>query len=136
MTPGTIILHPNFRFHDGGVSNKILISLGQHNDITVLAKTTSKGYRYDTAFGCQCEARFPCFHLVQNCCTLPKPTWVCLNEFYEFTGSELLLKRSAGEYRHMGDLSPDLTRLLIECVLSSDDISGRQENIVRAANGL
>lgn len=136
MIAGTIISHPKFVFHDGGVNDKILISLGSAKGITVLAKTTSKSYRYDVLFGCQCRHRFPNFHLVQNCCCLPLPTWVCLNEYYEFDAEQLAMKQAAGHFRYLGNLPGDLTRLLVECATESDDISSHQEQIVRLSNGL
>lgn len=136
MTPGKIILHPNFVFHDGAVSNKILISLGTKDDTTVFVKTTSKGYRYDHTFGCQCKHRFPNFHLVQNCCLLAKPTWVCLNEYYEFDRRTLEIKYASGDYKFIGDLNQDLTDRLVQCAIETDDISIHQEKIVRAANRL
>lgn len=136
MISGTIISHPNFRFHDGGISNKILISLGISSGTTILVKTTSKGYRYMPTFGCQCEHRFPFFHLVQNSCCLALPTWVCLNEFYEFKADALEAKRIAGDFHQIGTLCGDLTRSLVECAIQSDGITGHQERILKAANGI
>lgn len=136
MISGTVISHPKFVFHDGGISDKILISLGSDNGTTVMVKTTSRGYRHDYHFGCQCEHRHPSFHLVQNSCFLEKPTWVCLNEFYEFNAPQLFAKRRAGHYREIGILPQELNDLLVQCVLQSNDISGLQERIVRRANGV
>jgi hypothetical protein len=133
MTPGTIFQHQNFRFHDGAIGNKILIVLGSLAGATVVVKTTSRSYRFSSSYGCQPHDRFQNFHLVQNCCILPKATWVCLDEYYEFSDAELLALHFAGEVKPMGDLPNDITAQLVACALASNDISMHQENIVQLA---
>lgn len=134
MTPGTILKHQNFRFHDGEIGHKILIVLGSANGIAVVVKATSRGYRYGLSFGCQPLDRFQNFHLVQNCCVLPKATWICLDEYYEFLDSEILAKHFAGDVETLGNLPNDITALLVACALDSNDVSTHQENIIRTAN--
>jgi hypothetical protein len=136
MTPGTVIHFPKFVFHDGAVRDKYLIALGSSFGITVLVKTTSKGWRYLLTYGCQSRHRFPCFHLVQNCCQFPKPTWVCLDDYYEFDDVELARREQAGEFRIAHILPSGIAADLAQCAIDSDDISGQQERIVRATNGL
>lgn len=136
MSPGTVIHFPNFVFHDGAVRDKYLISLGTASGITVLVKTTSKGWRYLLTYGCQCKHRFPNFHLVQNCCQFPKPTWACLVEYYEFDNLKLLQKKQAGDFSIVHSLPKNIALELAQCAADSNDISGRHELIVRDANGL
>lgn len=84
MTPGTFFVDKHFRFYDGEEAQKILVALGTNHDVTIVVKTTSRGVRYRNEYGCHADHRFPNFHLVKGCCCLPKPTWVCLDEYYEF----------------------------------------------------
>ena len=131
MTPGTIFKDQNFAFHDGEMGNKILVSLGAKSGVIVVAKATSQGHRYNSIFGCQIKDRFPNFYLVQNCCILTKPTWICLNEFYELRAAELVKKHFAGDTKSIGNLPDEITVDLIECALNSQDISAAQEEILK-----
>jgi hypothetical protein len=133
MTPGTLFFDTNFVFHDGEEGKKIFVVLGSRDGVTVVAKTTSRGHRYGLAFGCQAQARFPCYHLPHRSCCLNKPTWVCLDEFYEFRDGELLQHHFSGRINRIGVLETQLTLGLLECSLASDDITGRQETIVKSA---
>ena len=134
MTPGTILQHQNFRFHDDAIGNKIIIVLGSHAGVTVVVKTTSRSYRFSSCYGCQPLDRFPNFHLVQNCCILPKATWVCLDEYYEFLDAELVSLHFAGDVKQLGSLPPEIAEALVACAVTSNDISHHQEKIVRTAN--
>jgi len=134
MTPGTIFQHQNFRFHDGAIGNKILIVLGSLDGVTVVVKTTSRSSRYSSSYGCQPRDRFQNFHLVQNCCILSKATWVCLDEYYEFSDKKLLALHFAGHVKQLGCLSEAITSELVACALESNDISSYQESIIRLAN--
>ncbi len=91
------------------------------------------GARYLNDYGCQADHRYPNFHLVKGCCCLSRPTWVCLDEYYEFKDSELLQRHFSGDVNRIGELPDVITIELMECALSADDISGRQAGIVRNA---
>lgn len=131
MTPGTIFTDQTFVFHDGKVGNKILVSLGAKSGVIVVAKATSQGQKYSSIFGCQIKDRFPNFFLVQNCCVLAKPTWICLHEFYEFSAADLLKKHFSGDTKSIGNLPDEITVDLIECALNSLDISAAQVKILK-----
>ncbi len=133
MTPGTFFVDKHFRFHDGEEAQKILVALGTNHGVTIVVKTTSRGARYRNDYGCQADHRFPNFHLVKGCCCLSKPTWVCLDEYYEFKDSELLQRHFSGDVNRIGELPDVITIELMECALSTDDISGRQAGMVRYA---
>lgn len=130
MIPGTLFVDRHFRFHDGDEAQKILVALGTAHGVTLVVKTTSQGRRYRNDFGCQADHRFPNFHLVQNCCCLSKPTWVCLDEYYELKDAELLQRHFSGDVNRIGTLSDGLTDALMICAQQSDDISARQSAIV------
>jgi hypothetical protein len=133
VTPGTLLADSQFRFHDGETGNKILVVLGALKGIAILVKTTSRGERYALSFGCQAKNRFPCFHLPKNSCCLSRPTWVCLDEFYEINHHRLLQKHFSGEVRQIGKLPDDIVEQLLECALDCDDLAMAQADIVRAA---
>lgn len=133
MTPGSVIVHDSFVFADGDQAKKILVILGSENGITVAAKTTSNGTRFGTAYGCQVDGRFPCFHLPLGSCFLNRASWVCLDEFYEFRHTEILMRHFSGRVRSLGRLGTGPTADLLGCAVCSDDISSRHETIVRAA---
>lgn len=133
MTPGTLFFDRHFAFHDGEEGQKILVALGTARGVTIVTKTTSQGRRYLNDFGCQANHRFPNFHLVHGCCCLSKPTWVCLDEFYEFKDSELLQKHFSGDVNRIGELEGKITIQLSECSLSSEDITERQSAIITTA---
>lgn len=133
MTPGTLLSDIAFKFHDGGTGNKILVVLGAISGIAVLVKTTSKGGRYALSFGCQAKNRFPCFHLPKNSCCLTKPTWVCLDEFYETNYNQLLQNHFTGKIDRIGKLPDEIVEQLLECALICDDITKAQTDIVRDA---
>ena len=98
-----------------------------------MVKTTSQGRRFRNDFGCQADHRFPNFHLVKGCCCLSKPTWVCLDEYYEFKDSELLQRHFSGDIDRIGLVTDEITIALMECALQSEDISPRQTRIVQTA---
>jgi hypothetical protein len=133
MTPGTLFFDRHFRFHDGEEGQKILVALGAAQGVTVVVKTTSQNRRFRNDFGCQADHRFPNFHLVKGCCCLSKPTWICLDEYYEFKDSELLQKHFSGDINHIGLLTEEITINLMDCALQSEDISLRQAEIVQTA---
>ncbi len=133
MTPGALFFDRHFRFRDGEEGEKILIALGTAHGVTIVVKTTSQGKRYRNDYGCQADHRFPNFYLVQGCCCLSKPTWVCLDEYYELKDSELVQRHFSGDVNRIGELSEKITVELMECAVQTDDISGQQAAIIRAA---
>ena len=131
MTPGSIILHENFTFHDGAKGKKYLIILGSNDGVTLMVKTTSQGARYLLDFGCQINHRFPNFHLVRGCCCFPLSTWVCLDEFYLLTYKDLIAKHFKGEVYKYGELEDSLYKSLLNCALESIDITEIQSEIIK-----
>jgi hypothetical protein len=115
------------------MGRKILVALGTEKGVTVLAKTTSKGTRFGLEYGCQAKKRFPCFYLPGNSCVLNRPTWICLDEFYEFNDALLTQRHFSGRVRHLGVLPHEVTEQLLECALVCEDITGAQASIVRFA---
>jgi hypothetical protein len=133
VTPGVFLVDADFVFHDGDTAQKILVTLGTLEGVSLTVKTTSKGACYALDYGCQSHNRFPCFHLPKNSCCLPLPTWICLDEFYELKDSVLVQRHFSGRVRHIGTLPQNILEQLLECVLECDDISPSQKKIVLSA---
>ena len=104
MQSGCILFDNNFKFHDGEDGKKYIILLGSHDGVCLFVKTTSQVARYRLDFGCQIDHRFPNFHLVKGCCCLPKPTWICLDEYYEMSYKKILQKQLTPMEMHHGVL--------------------------------
>lgn len=133
MTPGTILLHKNFVFADGGTKDKFLVILGRNETLVIAAKTTSKGHRYRIEHGCQSGNYYPAFMLTQGCCCLPRNTWICLSEFYEIEIEHLQQGVGAGDIYRQGTLNNDLTRGVQFCAKECDDITSYQEAVINAS---
>ena len=130
MNPGAIFFDKEFHFHDGESGEKLFVVLGSEGGRTVVSKTTSQPARYSTVYGCQPNDRFHNFYLPKRSCHLKKPTWVCLDEFYELEGNTLLQKRFAGLVRHICDLPETITKEVQDCAILSMDITAFQESII------
>jgi len=132
MNAGSIFFDTNFHFHDGNDGKKLFIVLGYDKGIVLVVKTTSQPYGRGIAYGCQPNDRFHNFYLPVNACYLKKSTWVCLDEFYELKQSELLQKRFSGVINHICDLTPSITRELQDCAIISEDLTAKQEIIIKS----
>ncbi|THA09424.1 hypothetical protein [Rodentibacter pneumotropicus] len=128
---GSILFHPKFKFNDGGERDKYLIILGMTSQKLIVAKTTSKGWRYTLEYGCQLNTH-QAFFLPQNSNTiLSKNTWICFDEFYELDKNELGNRIGNSELFHCGILVNEHLKYIQQCALQSDDISAHQELIIR-----
>ena len=132
MSPGEILFHRQFKFHDGAAADKYLVVLASDKGTLIVAKTTSKGHHHRNDHGCQAGSHFPAFLLTQGCCCLRLNTWICLDEFYEFTLNEFQAKIVGGVVNRYGCLTPELTLDVQVCAAGSDDISQAQEISIRA----
>lgn len=132
MNPGSIVEDLDFEFHDGTSGKKILIIL---NDGTcgfyIVVKTTSQPDRRSTSSGCNLTDPYPNFFVPLKDKIFRKQTWICLNEFYEFTGTELLRRKFDGNVTYKGNLGKPVTKALIRCAARADDISLAHEKHLR-----
>jgi hypothetical protein len=125
MTPGTVLYHSTFEFHDGGIGKKYLIVL---NDgicgYYLVAKTTSQPRNKSFSSGCNSRDIYPNFYIPEgNVSCLREGTWICLNEFYEFRNHELLSGRFKGIIEHKGCLPTDICGPFLECTKECQDIT-------------
>ena len=133
MTPGTLFFDRHFQFHDGEEGQKILVALGTAHGVTIVVKTTSQGRRYRSDYGCQADHRFPNFHLVQGCCCLDNRRGSAWTSITNSGTPNLLQKHFSGDINRVGMLTDEITTVLMECALPSEDISSRQAAIVQTA---
>lgn len=132
MNAGTILFHKNFVFKDGTAADKYLVVLAEAESILVVAKTTSKGHNYRNDHGCQASNYSPAFLLTAGCCFLPKNTWVCFSEFYELPKAKVFSEIMVGKIQQRGVLDSELAKDVQACAVSTDDISVKQEALIRA----
>ncbi len=132
MTPGTFICDNEFKFRDGQKDKKILVVLNDGEDgyYLVLKMTSNAAYK-STKYGCHTNDRYPNFFCPRGSCCLDKDTWIQLDDFFEFDAAALLSKHFAGTVNRIGVLPENMLRELLECALSSDDITPTQTTIVK-----
>jgi hypothetical protein len=124
MVPGTILFDHHFRFHDGKTGEKLFVVLNDgRGGSFVTVKTTSNDTRYSFVYGCQVLGRFPHFYLPKSSCCLTEHTWLCLDEFYEFSAHELFQRVTDGHIHRIGVLPEAITLELLSCATSCEDIS-------------
>src|SRR5262249_28370731 len=111
---------------------KLFVVLGTVDDVSVVAKTTSRQHNRGTAFGCQPGDRFHNFFLPPGSCYLKKTTWVCLDEFYELSPREMLKKRYEMKIKAVFTLENEILRLIQDCALISLDLTDAQNDVIRA----
>ncbi len=113
------------------MGKKILVVLNDGSvGYYIVVKTTSKETCKGLEQGCQTQNRYPNFFLPQNSCCLEKDTWIGLDEFFELTAAKLLAKHFSGEIRTLGILPNSITKELLECAISCDDIMIKQIEVL------
>lgn len=131
MNPGSVFFDEEFAFHDGESGEKLFLVLGTIASISVVAKTTSRQNGRGTVFGCQHGDRFHNFFLPPHSCYFKKPTWICLDDFYELKSRDMLKKRYDGKIKPVCDIIGSLLRPIQDCALISLDLSEDQASVVK-----
>lgn len=133
MIAGTLLIYDNFKFSENVQGKKILVVLNDGSvGYYIIVKTISKAIRKNLNYGCQTQARSPCFFLSKHSCGLEKDVWVGLDEFFEFTACELLARRFSGDIKTIGVLPETVVKELLKCAISCDDILTGQLEILTA----
>lgn len=130
---GSVFLHKEFEFSNGEKAQKFFVVVGNLSGIVVAAKTTSQQHGRGIDYGCQPSDRFHNFYLPKGSCYFEKCTWICLDEFYEFSDSELFNARFTGTVKFICTLDKAHMKILQDCATQSDDITEIQENIIRSS---
>ena len=132
MNPGSVFFDEEFAFHDGESGEKLFLVLGTVASVSVVAKTTSRQNGRGTVFGCQPSDRFHNFFLPPRSCYFKKPTWICLDEFYDLKPTDMLKKRYDGKIKPACDIVESMLRLIQKCALISLDITEDQTKVVKS----
>jgi hypothetical protein len=131
MTPGSIFFDTDFKFMDGEKGEKLFVILNDGSCGFYLAVKTTTNPKYKGRNeGCQIGDRDPNFYLPYKSCDFKEETWIQLSDFFEFKRDELLAKSFKKIVVHKGDLTRDIVVELLECAVSSDDLSGKQRPIL------
>nr|CRH04949.1 conserved protein of unknown function [Candidatus Magnetococcus massalia] len=127
MKAGTVFHAPQFKCLDSTVQNKLAVVLSDGRATTcVTVKTTSKRNGRSLQMGCHLDDRFPNFFLPVEYSGLDKDTWICLDEFHEFSSQEVIEKQFSQKWRFLTELPPEITKALITCALEAEDLTGYQ----------
>jgi hypothetical protein len=123
MKLGTVFLHKNYQFHDGGIANKffIIINNPRLNDPILACKTTSKPDSRPDKEGC---------HYLKNQYVLRAnddffklKTWVNFFPLYPFNHKGLMKLMQGGDVIKMAELRPQTISAIVNCVKKSEDIT-------------
>jgi hypothetical protein len=133
MNPGTILCDNEFIFSDGSKGKKLLIVLNDgETGRYIIVKTTSKPVYKGITYGCQSEDRYPNFFLPEGSCCLHGQTWVMLDQFFEFSSTDLLSKSFAGQINRIGLLREEILIQLLKCAVGCQDITRKQSEALYA----
>lgn len=116
----------------GLIGEKLLLTLCNGNmGYYIIVKTTSNGKHKAPSYGCHLEDRFQNFFLPEKSCCMHKDTWIMLNEFFDFSTAELLSKHFSGHIKTIGNLDPEVLPDILQCAISSNDISNAQISVLK-----
>jgi hypothetical protein len=135
LTPGTVLHDPTFEFSDSSIpGNKILIVLNDASSVGhfTIVKTTSNPGLKTEAYGCNLKDRYPNFYIPTGRCVLRENTWVCLDEYFDFSYQKWLKKcMEEKDVQTLGQLPDETLAELLTCSINSEDISHAQEADLR-----
>jgi hypothetical protein len=118
LEQGNVYLFPEFRFRNGGTSDKLLILLTKStaiNKLIVLCKTTSqeKPYR-KKEFGCNEDKAY--FYIPKERDLFDLDTWFILDELYPCTPDDMIQYHFQEKLHFIGKLKYEHIRALINCL--------------------
>jgi hypothetical protein len=130
MKKGTVFLHKNFEFANGGIADKYFIVLNNPGpeDPILACRTTSKGQRKPQAPGCHYQKNL--FLIEGGYDFFPLRTWVQFNVF-EFNLHGLLQLSFEKTVILKTDLRDQTINAIINCLILSDDISQFHLNLIK-----
>ena len=123
MKKGTVFLHKNYQFPDGGIADKffIIINNPDRNDPFLTCKTTSKQDSRPDQVGCHHERNTYVIREKED--FFPKRTWVPFYTLYRFSHDILLNLTKRGDVFKVTELKPQTISAIANCVCKSEDIT-------------
>ena len=122
MQAGTTLFFKDFRFKDGGTSDKLVIVLNtpEKDQPYLLCPTTSKQHHRKSQLGCHSEDNY--FYVDEKQDHFDVNTWILFHEIYEKKSAELLSEKFQGKLYMKFDLDTNLWKAVRNCILKSVDI--------------
>lgn len=136
MKSSEIIFCENFKFSDGFQKDKYFIVLNDpqpHQNFLVALTTSQELYAGETKKRPStpgCHVPDGCFFIVQKTEWFSVPTWICLDDFFEFDQQEALRLEQGSIFKRKSCLGAPKFMALISCVKMSNDISPDQINLL------
>jgi hypothetical protein len=111
---GNIYRHPEFKFHDGEIGDKLILLLNtpSNKEHGIFVKTTSQQHNKPSTVGCIKSHR--CFYIDANSELFDLNTWIQLDDIYEFDANAA--KRNDGLHK-IGTLNDGKIDKIIDCLL-------------------
>ncbi len=120
---GNIYFYPDFTFHDGDKSNKLIILLTKstcQNKMFVFCITTSQQKFRCKSYGCN---RFKAYFFIpEEKDIFKKDTWLLLDDLYSFKPEKIKCEEFEKKVRIIGKLKKGNLSALIGCIKKIDDI--------------
>lgn len=131
MNRGSVLFWPDFEYHDGCSSNKLMVVLNSADagDPVLLFKTTSQQKRRDQTPGCNANRQE--FFLLPEKDEFLKNTWIILNEVYAYSLAEMLkagLQEKKFEVKCV--LTENKADSIRDCALSCQDIERKWKKLL------
>ncbi|HOX84795.1 MAG TPA: hypothetical protein PKW76_16925 [bacterium] len=122
MIAGTVLFIKDFKFADGGTSNKLLIILNtpQKGEPYLVCPTTSQKNHRKPDLGCHSEDNY--FYIDEKQDSFKLNTWVIFHRIYSFLTEDILNKKFKGSAVIEFQLNNTLWKCLKNCILKSKDI--------------
>lgn len=128
---GEVYFKTDLQFRDGEVGDKLIVLLAEDDFTYIFAKTTSQEKRRDPVAGCQHQnTDYHSFHIPKGTTRFVKPTWICLNEYYEIfkTGFNASVKADVIKLHFKIDPCP-----VLACALSAQGIDATLDQMAALA---
>jgi len=124
MKKGDILYHEQFKFSNGGISDKLLVILNTPqptNDPYLIITTTSQSINKSQIPGCNLKESL--FFIKANHDFFNKDTWLQFYQLYELDFKKLLKTKFDGLVKISGSLKEQTINEVINCIRKSDDVS-------------
>lgn len=123
MKRGTVFLHKNYQFSDGGIADKLFIIINNPgpDDPILTCKTTSQRNSRPEREGCHYLINI--YVLRPNEDFFKLKTWVQFYTIYRFNPKQLMRLFIVGDVIKMAELRHQTISAIVNCVMKSEDIS-------------
>jgi hypothetical protein len=131
MKRGEIIFSPQFKFEDGGTSEKLLIVLNEATSTThyLLLLATTKQRNKTSVEGCHAKKGYFVVH--PNTDFFNQITWIMFDRIYEYTLGRELKEYFEGNLAVLTTLKANTINAIINCLKQSDDITPYQLSLLK-----